>query len=273
MTFVDKNFEELSRWDQIPNNNEINRIEETASLIPNEIESLLDVGCGNGIFTRYIQSTKSKIRFVSIDQSLAALGFVTTTKARGSINKLPFPSRSFDLVTCLEVIEHIPNPIYLEALSELCRVSKKYVLVSVPYEQNLHSMRVECPECFTIYHRYLHLRSFQIRTVENLLNDHRFESIKNIFIGEKLEYIHPIKELLELRIPPSKSICPVCGFNEISKTDQADNNPKNQSELTTITKKIIRKILLQSKKAKWIAALYQYNNTGSLLADFANKSY
>ncbi len=38
----------------------------------------------------------------------------------------------FDLVICCEVLEHLPNP--LQGLRELFRISKKYVLVSVPNE-------------------------------------------------------------------------------------------------------------------------------------------
>jgi ubiquinone/menaquinone biosynthesis C-methylase UbiE len=50
----------------------------------------------------------------------------------GSIYDIPFKDRSFDLVICNEVLEHVDDP--GKALSELERVTKKYCLISVPHE-------------------------------------------------------------------------------------------------------------------------------------------
>src|SRR5262249_18340634 len=50
----------------------------------------------------------------------------------GSVDALPFPSRRFDVVTCLEVLEHLDHP--ERALGELRRVARHAVVVSVRYE-------------------------------------------------------------------------------------------------------------------------------------------
>jgi ubiquinone/menaquinone biosynthesis C-methylase UbiE len=50
----------------------------------------------------------------------------------GSALALPFPARSFDLVFCLEVLEHLDTP--AEALAELARVTRQTLIVSVPFE-------------------------------------------------------------------------------------------------------------------------------------------
>jgi hypothetical protein len=44
--------------------------------------------------------------------------------------KIPFPDNSYDCVLCLDVLEHIEN--IHEVFDELCRVSRKYVVVSLP---------------------------------------------------------------------------------------------------------------------------------------------
>ncbi len=46
--------------------------------------------------------------------------------------RLGFKDKGFDLVLCLEVLEHIADP--LPALTELHRVSCGYCLISVPHE-------------------------------------------------------------------------------------------------------------------------------------------
>ncbi len=48
------------------------------------------------------------------------------------ITSLGFRRGSFELVLCLEVLEHVPHP--LAALAELRRVASRRCLISVPHE-------------------------------------------------------------------------------------------------------------------------------------------
>ena len=48
------------------------------------------------------------------------------------IQQLPYDDNSFDLILCLEVLEHLKNP--SSALKEIARVTSKYLIVSVPSE-------------------------------------------------------------------------------------------------------------------------------------------
>ena len=49
---------------------------------------------------------------------------------------LQFESTSFELVTCTEVLEHLPTKEQLfQALSELRRVTSKTLLISLPFEE------------------------------------------------------------------------------------------------------------------------------------------
>ena len=47
--------------------------------------------------------------------------------------RLPFKSDSFDVVSALDVLEHIPPPSRADFLKELCRVSRDKIVVSFPY--------------------------------------------------------------------------------------------------------------------------------------------
>lgn len=75
---------------------------------------------------------------VGVDFSPAALAWNQANNMAQSplnvadVRHLPFPDDSFDLVLCLEVLEHLPDS--LLGLRELLRVSQDYVLVSVPHE-------------------------------------------------------------------------------------------------------------------------------------------
>ena len=48
------------------------------------------------------------------------------------VQNLSFPDKSFDIVLCQQVLEHVHDPV--KAISELKRVAGKQLIISVPYE-------------------------------------------------------------------------------------------------------------------------------------------
>lgn len=51
---------------------------------------------------------------------------------KNEMYKLPYKSSMFDLIVCCGILEHLKNP--LKALAELQRVTKQYIILSVPNE-------------------------------------------------------------------------------------------------------------------------------------------
>lgn len=76
-----------------------------------------------------------------------------------------FDDKSIDNVVCMEVIEHVPDDKL--AISELCRVAKKKVLISVPFQEKIRSTL--CVHCnnYTPYHGHLH--EYDYGTLHGLL--------------------------------------------------------------------------------------------------------
>jgi SAM-dependent methyltransferase len=99
---------------------------------------ILDVGCGEGFTLRRLRQEGMRAAMVGIDYSSAALAWAQaqnithTPVSVADAYHLPFPNNSFDLVLCLEVLEHLPDSTL--GLSELLRVARDHVMVSVPYE-------------------------------------------------------------------------------------------------------------------------------------------
>jgi SAM-dependent methyltransferase len=89
-------------------------------------QSLLDAGCGEGEMLRR-GVLPAGVRAVLLDRNPDSAARVIS-----SVDALPFASRSFDVVTCLEVLEHLDDP--AQAVRELARVARHAVVVSVPYE-------------------------------------------------------------------------------------------------------------------------------------------
>jgi len=116
-------------------NNFTSQINEIIKRIDYDV--VLDVGCGEGIiFAKLKQRFKDKkCTGVDIDKDhieKANLNAPFASYQKGSIYDLRFPKNSFDLVMCLEVLEHLENP--EKAVQNLKEVSSKYVLISVPRE-------------------------------------------------------------------------------------------------------------------------------------------
>ena len=73
------------------------------------------------------------VRPVCLDLRPASLAEVAVPhRVCASVLALPFAARSFDVVTCLEVLEHLDDP--AAAARELARVARRAVVVSVPFE-------------------------------------------------------------------------------------------------------------------------------------------
>jgi SAM-dependent methyltransferase len=100
---------------------------------------ILDAGCGSG---RMLDELCARGDVIGVD---ADAGAVAATRRRGhatqrcAVERMPFPDASFDLVTCLDVIEHTPDD--RRTLRELRRVTRPggTLLVTVPAYQALWS--------------------------------------------------------------------------------------------------------------------------------------
>lgn len=94
-------------------------------------ETLLDVGSGRGYFINVLaERTSYKLTGVDMGDSIPGL---KANYVKGFIEKLPFPDKSFDIVTCTHTIEHIIN--LRQAIDELKRVAKKQVIIVTPRQK------------------------------------------------------------------------------------------------------------------------------------------
>ncbi len=100
--------------------------------------SLLDAGCGEGFVAGDLARRRPEIAVTGVDLSPEAIAYAQERFGKlarfrtGSVYKLPFSDRSFDLVLCSEVLEHLDEP--EKAIAELKRVARSHVLITVPLE-------------------------------------------------------------------------------------------------------------------------------------------
>jgi SAM-dependent methyltransferase len=101
-------------------------------------DRLLDVGCGDGTFTRVLGARFREICGIDVqDTYLEQFRIAVKTDARFAIanmsaSEMRFPDDHFDTVIAIETLEHIPN--LNGAASEICRVLRPggELLITVP---------------------------------------------------------------------------------------------------------------------------------------------
>ncbi len=102
-------------------------------------QSVLEIGVGDKVFGDFIKNNTA-VAYTSVD-----IAEDLKPDVIGSILKLPFPEKSFDIVCAFEVLEHLPFEEFDRAIGELSRVAREYVIVSVPHFGPMLSFSLKIP--------------------------------------------------------------------------------------------------------------------------------
>jgi ubiquinone/menaquinone biosynthesis C-methylase UbiE len=134
---------------------------------------LLNIGAGNGDFEEMAALKGWEIYSTDPDEEtvnrLKAMGIKAI---QGRIEELLFEDEQFDFVVASEVLEHLTAKQSEEGLTEISRVLRPggWFVGTVPYKENLGSNIVYCPNCNSEFHRWGHMRSFDLKSIRDDLN-------------------------------------------------------------------------------------------------------
>jgi 2-polyprenyl-3-methyl-5-hydroxy-6-metoxy-1,4-benzoquinol methylase len=102
-------------------------------------ESIIDVGCGEGVLTEKWAAGLPNGRVVGVDLDDPKLRQEWERRALPNLefkvsygDQLPFAFGEFEAAAAMEVLEHVPDPDAV--LGEMTRVARRWLLVSVPRE-------------------------------------------------------------------------------------------------------------------------------------------
>lgn len=111
--------------------------------VENSSKTLLDIGCGAGRVGLVIKRHR-KIFLTGCDSFAPYLDICEESKSHDKltlcdIRELPFENKSFDVVLCKEVIEHLKKNEAFELIKKMEDISKRKVIITTPvgkYEQH-----------------------------------------------------------------------------------------------------------------------------------------
>ena len=146
--------------------------------------SVLDVGAYYADFLKLArrngrQVFGAEINMDRVDLANSRLGekAVVLDSRNGRLDL--FEDDSVDNVVCMEVIEHQPDDRF--AISELCRVARSKVIVSVPFEEQIRKMI--CLHCFQHTPYSGHLHSYELGTFSKLVPSEWWVTMERPFAG------------------------------------------------------------------------------------------
>jgi 2-polyprenyl-3-methyl-5-hydroxy-6-metoxy-1,4-benzoquinol methylase len=248
-------YDKFPKWGKKADEANQERIVVTQSLIPGDVRTILDLGCGDGIVTN--EFIEKGVDVFGTDFSIAALGFMKGKRLVSSVNNIPFPDQYFDLVLCTEVIEHLPDEVYERTLSEIERVAKHYVVISTPNDEYLPSLSIRCENCKNVFHRNLHVQSFNRDVHSSLFKIFKLKKTIGIQVWEQLPGLVDFqRNLLGVYTPGRGAICPAC--NHVN-----NGKPGIWQRLVLELGRRITHLVPGAKTDRWIVSLYQRDSGNS----------
>jgi len=135
-----------------------------------EGDAVLDVGFGLGFGMNILACKADTVVGVEVDKRAverATRIFHGHPRVRRVEHydgrSLPFPDRFVDVVTCVDVLEHVPN--YTLLLRQMCRVARRCVFVATPNRRREHTGADGRPK------NYWHLREWTQNELDAILRE------------------------------------------------------------------------------------------------------
>lgn len=151
-------------------------------MLPKDIKTVFDIGCGGK--SKFYK--KQFHRYLCLDLKNADI-----IQDLNRDQKIPLEDNTFDLVIMSQVLEHLTYP--EEVISEAMRISKKYILISLPNEFELGTRLrylFNKPGNMIGFNPYSHKHKFNLKSME--------KTIKEIFGGYELRFIIGGKKISSL---------------------------------------------------------------------------
>jgi ubiquinone/menaquinone biosynthesis C-methylase UbiE len=140
---------------------DLHRFADTLRWVLPGAESLLDVGCNTGTWLNFAVRHRAFRRHLGVDVAPSKIEqgrrrFPDLNLRVGFAEEIEPSEGRFDVVTCLEVLEHIPA--WEGVFDSLFRLASRQVLITVPYRETI--MQTVCVHCARLTPLYGHLRSY-----------------------------------------------------------------------------------------------------------------
>jgi SAM-dependent methyltransferase len=184
-----QSYMDISRWLSF-----WHQLDEVIKLNPTNV---LEIGPGPGLFKTVGHSFGVNVKTLDLDPEL-------NPDYVGSALSMPFDDASFDITCAFQMLEHLPYQDSLAAFTEMVRVSKRYIIISLPDAERVFRWQVYIPK---------------IAAFDRLFRIFGWKPKKHEFDGEHYWEINKLDFMLEKVISDLSEIC------RLEKTYRVMGNP------------------------------------------------
>lgn len=145
-------------------------------MCPSRLKTVLDIGARDGFYSKIFAQRGLAVTALDLERPLIDEGSITCVS--GDVTALAFPDKSFDLVFCAEVLEHIPPNLLHQACREVARVAARYVVIGVPFREDTRLGGARCAACGKMNPPWGHVNTFDKKRLISLFNELRPVSVE-----------------------------------------------------------------------------------------------
>lgn len=141
--------------------------------------NLIDIGIGSGYFLELCTQAGYVCAGADLSNEI-----INTLKERFqqkniivdlkqcSADKLDYSDNTFDIVTCFDCLEHLPENVFLNALIDIRRILRKNgaFFGTFPTNENLEERMTVCPKCAYKFHPVGHMQSLSVEKMHKALS-------------------------------------------------------------------------------------------------------
>lgn len=153
-------------------------------MIKKHLHKVLDVGCGTGLLVRYLNAN----HFDAIGCDSSPQGIKIARKNNGRVkiilakaSSLPFKDNSFDLITSVSIIEHLPQKDALKFILECKRILNKNGFIFLITPNFATPLRVLAGRKWFAYLDPTHINFYTPKTLSKLLVTNGFKNPRTQF--------------------------------------------------------------------------------------------
>lgn len=161
---------------------ETERVADLLGLLPQGLRSAIDIGARDGFISKSLSQFVPAVTALDLERPHFVHPGVQCVQ--GDATALEFDVRTFDLVLCAEVLEHIPSPSLEMACRELARVANSHVLIGVPYKQDIRDAKTTCYTCGGINPPWGHVNVFDEKRLAALFPTLKIAAISYVGVAQ-----------------------------------------------------------------------------------------
>jgi ubiquinone/menaquinone biosynthesis C-methylase UbiE len=119
------------------------------------MESILEIGPGSKLVSRELQSMGYTVTTCDFDVHV-------NPDVVSDVRSLPFEENSFDCIMACQILEHIPFEDFKKVIENFSKISKKYVIISLPNRSTMFEFVIKFPFIQTLFKKNFFDYTFQI---------------------------------------------------------------------------------------------------------------